>query len=145
MDLVLVLVSKLILVVVFGSNIVTWFICLRASKLTSVQSGDRNRPDFSVGVEVICFLCRASRFTAVESWVRNFLGFCMGDRNWLGFSTGYLGFSMWTKLDIFCLRGSTSNGFTCRSSITWFNFHVSKMTWSCWAGRTWLVFREGVE
>ena len=134
-----------------------WIVSSEWTEINSVfVSRHRNRLDIRVGIEIdlisvmgsksSCFLCGGSSLT----W------FQFRDRNWLGFSWGWLGLLCeWSKLIWFQCGGSKSAWFQIRheidgllcgwSKLSWFQCGGSELTRFQCRDRKWRGLRAAVE
>ena len=127
-----------------------------ASKLTWFYSGDRNWPDFSVGMKVI-WLCRWSKLTWFLNAGReslgfsehsNWLAFCVGGPNLLAFCVGglnWLNFSVGDRIWLGSRVGWNGFGFCGLSNLTSFQCGGSALIWFLCSGRKWLVLVFGLK
>ena len=106
------------------------FVC--APKMPWFWYTDGNRLGFSLGIEMDLVLCEGRKWLVFSVRV-DWLGFCVGDRNWQFKCADrkWLGF-VWALKSTWLL---------CRwSKLTWCQCRRSKLTWFQLRNRNWLGF-----
>ena len=114
-----------------------WFQLCGGRKWLLFESGSHLSRFLSRGIEIDLILKWGSKLTWFQWWDLNELGFCMRNRNWLGFS-------LEIGIDLFFVRGSNWLSFCVRAENYLVSMYGSKLTWFSCAGRKWL-FSGGID